>query len=73
MAEKFVAEARAEMKAKGTEGAFRKQTGAKEGEPIPEKKIQKALGSDNETTRKRAQFAENMKSIARKRALKRMA
>ena len=69
---KFLAEARAEMEKAGTVGAFRKQTGAKEGEPIPEKKIQKALGSDNETTRKRAQFAENMRSIARKRALKRM-
>lgn len=70
--EKFIGKVRAEMEKKGTVGALRKQLGAKEGEPIPAKKLEKATHSENEKTRKRAQFAENMRKIARRRALSRM-
>lgn len=40
--------------------ALHKTLGVPEGEKIPEKKMQKALHSSNETTKKRAQLAETL-------------
>lgn len=42
-------------------GALHSDLGVPQGEKIPAKKIEKATHSDNETLRKRAQFAENAK------------
>lgn len=42
-------------------GELHKDLGVPQGEKIPAKKIEKATHSDNETLRKRAQFAENAK------------
>lgn len=42
-------------------GALHKDLGVAAGSPIPESKLKPALNSNNETLRKRAQFAENAK------------
>ena len=42
-------------------GALHKELGVPEGEKIPAKKLEKSANSDNETLRKRAQFAINAK------------
>ena len=42
-------------------GALHRDLGVPQGDKIPAKKIEKATHSDNETLRKRAQFAENAK------------
>lgn len=46
-------------------GALRKALHVKEGEKIPEKKLEKAEHSKNPTMRKRAQLAENLKRMNR--------
>ena len=40
-------------------GALHKELGVSPDEPIPAKKLNSALNSDNPTERKRAQFAKN--------------
>lgn len=69
MAKKWLQKANSEMKSKGTVGAFtaqaKKAAGVKKGGGIKDSFIAKELKSDNPTTRKRAQFAKNMKAIAR--------
>lgn len=47
-------------------GKLRKSLGVKKGERIPEVKLEKALHSKNKKTKKRAQFAENMKHLRKK-------
>ncbi len=44
-------------------GALRKSLGAKPGNPIPEKKLDKAAKSSNPTMRKRAVLAKTLKKI----------
>lgn len=69
MAKKFIQKAVKEMERKGTVGTFtaqaKKSGGVKKGGGIKESFIEKELKSKNPTTRKRAQFAKNMKKIAR--------
>jgi hypothetical protein len=69
MAKKWLQKANAEMKSKGTVGAFtaqaKKAGGVKKGSGVKDSFIDKELKSKNPTTRKRAQFAKNMKSIAK--------
>jgi hypothetical protein len=71
MAKKWLQKANKEMTAKGTKGAFTaqaKKAGAvKKGGGIKTSFIDKELRSSNPTTRKRAQFAKNMKKIAKAR------
>ena len=47
-------------------GALRKKLGVKEGEKIPEKKLEKAEHSKNPTTRKQANLAETLKGFKKK-------
>ncbi len=71
MTGKFIQKAVSEMKRKGTVGAFtaqaKKAGGVKKGGGIKDSFITKELKSKNPTTRKRAQFAKNVKAIARGR------
>lgn len=64
-----LSEARERMERKGTVGAFTAQAkkggGVKKGGGIKDSFVEKELKSSNPTTRKRAQFAKNMKAIAR--------
>lgn len=64
----FLQKARASMERKGTVGAFTRSS-EKAGESVQEH-ASEVLSNPNASTRdrKRAQFAENMKAIARKRA-----
>lgn len=68
MAKKWIQKANKEMTRKGTKGAFtaqaKKDGGVKKGGGIKDSFIEKELKSKNPTTRKRAQFAKNMKKIA---------
>jgi hypothetical protein len=68
---KFIQKAVKKMEEKGTKGAFTaqaKKAGAvKKGGGIKTSFIDKELHSSNPTTRKRAQFAKNMKKIAKAR------
>ena len=54
------------MKKKGTVGALRKQLGAKKGQPISKSKLKQAAKSSNPQTRKRANFALNVRKGKRK-------
>ena len=47
-------------------GALRKTLHVKEGQKIPEKKLQKALHSKNKLTKKRAVLAETLKKMHKK-------
>ncbi len=47
-------------------GALRKKLGAKEGKPIPEKKLEKATHSSNPKTRKQAVLAETFRKARKK-------
>ncbi len=47
-------------------GALRKALGAKKGEPIPAKKLEKAAHSKNPTLKKRAILAETLKGLNKK-------
>jgi hypothetical protein len=71
MAGKFIKKAVEKMKSKGTVGAFTAQAkkvgGVKKGGGVKDSFIVKELKSKNPTTRKRAQFAKNMKKIAKGR------
>ena len=49
------------MKLNLKKGALHRQMGISQDEPIPAKKLAKAANSDDETLRKRAQFAINAK------------
>ena len=68
---KFIQKAVKQMKRKGTVGAFtaqaKKAGGVKRGGGVKDSFIEKELKSSNPTTRKRAQFAKNMKAIASKK------
>lgn len=44
-------------------GSLRKTLGVKQGENIPESKLEKATHSKNEKTRKRAQLAKTLKGL----------
>jgi hypothetical protein len=46
-------------------GSLRKALHAKEGQPIPEKKLEKAEHSDNPKLAKRARLAETLKHLPR--------
>jgi len=50
-----------------TKGALHKTLGVPEGKKIPEKKLEKAEHSKNPLTRKRAIFAETLKSFRHKK------
>ena len=69
MATKWIQKADKKMEAKGTKGSFTKMAkkagGVKKGGGIKDEFIEKALGSKNPKTRKKSQFAKNMKKIAR--------
>jgi len=60
MAEKWI------QKAIKHKGALHKSLHVKEGEKIPEKKLEKAEHSKNPTTRKRAALAETLKKMHKK-------
>jgi len=60
MAKKWIQKAVAKMKEKGTEGALRKDLGAKKDEPIPKRKLAEAAKKGGKLG-KRAQFALNAK------------
>lgn len=47
-------------------GALRKELGAKEGKPIPAKKLAKAAKSSDPLTKKRAVLAENFRKMKKK-------
>lgn len=51
-------------------GLLHKKLGVKQGEPIPEAKIEKAEQSKSPALRKEAQFAENAKSFKHSKAKK---
>lgn len=55
----YLQKAKRQMKKKGTVGAFTDYCGGK----VTEQCIERALNSNNETLRKRAQFAKNMRSM----------
>jgi hypothetical protein len=61
MAEKFIQQAIKKP------GALRKALHVKEGENIPEEKLKKAEHSKNPTMRKRAQFAETLRKLRKKK------
>jgi len=63
---KWIQKATKKMEEKGTKGALRKQLGAKKGKPIPKSKLKKAAKSSNPQTRKRANFALNVRKGRRK-------
>lgn len=69
MAEKWLQKASAKMERKGTKGSFtaiaKKKGGVKKGGGIKESFIEKELHSKNTKIRKKAQFAKNMKKIAK--------
>lgn len=69
MVKKFIQKAVKRMEEKGTKGSFtrmaKKSGGAKKGGGIKDEFIEKELKSKNPTIRKKAQFAKNMKKIAR--------
>jgi hypothetical protein len=48
-------------------GALRKALGAKEGEPIPQSKIEKAAHSSNPTLARRARFALLLAKLRKKK------
>lgn len=52
---------------KSSEGKLRKKLNVKKGKDIPAKKLNKALNSKNETTRKQAQLAKTLKSFSKKK------
>lgn len=66
---KFIQKAVEKMEKRGIKGAFTAQAkkggGVKKGGGIKDSFVEKELKSSNPTTRKRAQFAKNMKAIAR--------
>lgn len=70
MAKKWLQAANKKMESKGTKGAFtdmaKKAGGVKKGGGVKDSFIEKELKSSNPTTRKRAQFAKNMKKIAKR-------
>lgn len=47
-------------------GALRRELGAKQGKPIPEKKLEKATHSKNSLLKKRAVLAETLKKMKNK-------
>lgn len=61
MAKKWEQKAAKKMEEKGTVGSFRKEMGVKKGEKIPLAKEEKAAHSSNPATRKKAQFALNVR------------
>lgn len=61
MAKRWIQKAAKKMEEKGTIGSFRKEMGAKKGKPIPLAKEQKAAKSGDPATRKKAQFALNVR------------
>ena len=63
---KWIQAATKKMKKKGTVGALRKQLGAKKGKPISKSKLKQAAKSPNPQTRKRANFALNVRKGRRK-------
>lgn len=69
MKKQWLQKASKEMAKKGTVGAFtaqaKKAGGVKKGGGVKDSFIDKELKSKNPTTRKRAQFAKNMKAIAK--------
>jgi len=69
MPKKFIQKAVKRMEEKGTKGSFtrmaKKAGGVKKGGGIKDEFIDKELKSPNPKTRKKAQFAKNMKKIAR--------
>lgn len=62
MAEKFIQEA-----TKKNKGLLRKKLGAKEGQPIAAKKLEKAEHSKNPKLKKEAVLAETLRKISRKK------
>lgn len=66
---KWLQKANKRMEEKGTKGSFtklaKKEGGEKKGGGIKESFIDKKLKSKNPAVRKKAQFAKNMKKIAR--------
>lgn len=48
-------------------GALRRTLHAKAGQPIPARKLQQALHSQNPTTRKRAVLARTLKKLGRRK------
>lgn len=61
MAKKWIQGATKKMEEKGTVGSFRKEMGAKPGKSIPLAKEEKAAKSGSPATRKKAQFALNVR------------
>lgn len=61
MAKNWIGKAADKMKAKGTVGSFRREMGAKPGKSIPLAKEKKAAKSGDPATRKKAQFALNVR------------
>lgn len=68
-AKKWLQAASKKMEENGTKGSFtkmaKKSGGVKKGGGIKDSFIEKELHSKNPTTRKKAQFAKNMKKIAK--------
>lgn len=69
MSEKWIQKASEKMERKGTKGSFtriaKKSGGIKKGGGIKKSFIEKEIHSKNPKIRKKAQFAKNMKKIAK--------
>jgi len=63
---KWIQAARERMERKGTVGSLRRIAGVKKGEKIPLKKLEQLAHSQNPKTRKKAQFALNVRKYAGK-------